>query len=71
MSAPANHPPSSRLGLWLGVGWAIILVKCLLTPWVIARWQVPIHPGWVIVPTLILAVVITAIVLARRRNHEV
>jgi hypothetical protein len=37
-------------------------------PWVIRHWQIPINPGWVIVPTLIFAAVITLVVLAYRRE---
>jgi hypothetical protein len=57
-----------RVRLLLEIGWAVIVAKCLAVPWVIARWQVPIHPGWVIVPTLIFALLVTFLVLAHREN---
>lgn len=49
-----------RIGLLLG--WILIAAKCLATPWAIARWQIPIHPGWVIVPTMIVATLATILV---------
>lgn len=55
---------------WLAIGWALILVKCLLTPWAINHWNVPIHPGWVIWPTLGAAGFITLLVLLRRKSAE-
>jgi hypothetical protein len=38
-------------------------VKCLLVPIAIAHWMIPIHPGWVIGPTLFLAAVATLLFL--------
>ncbi len=46
----------------LEVGWAVVLLKCLATPWVIAHWQIPVHPAWVIAPTIVFAVLITLLV---------
>jgi hypothetical protein len=57
-----------RVRLFLEIGWAVIIAKCLAVPWLIARWQIPVHPGWVIVPTLIFAVLITLLVFAHRRD---
>jgi len=34
----------------------------------IAHWQIPIHPGWVIVPTLIFAALVTFLVLAHWKD---
>jgi len=70
MTALPTFPGSlpRRVRLFLGIGWAVILGKCLAVPWVIARWQIPIHPGWVIVPTLIFAALVTGVVLAHYRE---
>ena len=64
LTIPAAGP--RRLRLLLEVGWAVIIAKCLAVPWVIAHWQIPVHPGWVIVPTLLFAALITFLVLAQR-----
>jgi hypothetical protein len=47
------------------VGWVLISIKCFLAPGLMARWQVPVDPGWVIVPTLIIATVATILVFTR------
>lgn len=53
-------PCGVRIGLV--VGWLIITAKCLAAPWAIAHWKIPIHPGWVIIPTVMAAVLITILV---------
>ena len=60
-TAIAQVPRTVLTGLI--VGWVIILTKCFLTPWAITHWQVPVHPAWVIVPTLIFASLVTLLVL--------
>ena len=57
------HPPRAVV-IGLSVGWLLIVIKCLSAPWVIAQWSVPIHAGWVIWPTLLLAALITGLILA-------
>jgi hypothetical protein len=52
-----------RMRLFLEIGWAVIIAKCLAVPWVIAHWQIPVHPGWVIVPTLMFAALVTLVAL--------
>lgn len=59
-----------RLWFWLAVAWIVIIAKCLSVPWVIAHWHIPIAPVWVVMPTLVLAVVATFLVLARFRYGE-
>lgn len=68
MQAPLTIPAAlpRRLRLLLEIGWAVIIAKCLAVPWVIARWQIPVHPGWVIVPTVLFAALVTLLVLAHR-----
>jgi len=70
MQAPLVMPPviPRRVRLWLEIGWAVIIAKCLAVPWVIDRWQIPVHPGWVIGPTLVFATLVTLLVLAPRRE---
>ncbi len=59
-----------RRNRWLlEIGWVVIVAKCLAVPWVVSRWQVPIHPGWIIAPTLIFGVVITLVVLTAREEQ--
>jgi len=52
------HPRSnlSRFERWfLGVAWLMIVAKCLVVWWAIPHYHVPIHPMWIIGPTLFFA----------------
>lgn len=40
--------------LMLGA-WILIVAKCAAIWWAIDHWQVPVHPAWIIVPTLLMA----------------
>lgn len=53
-----------RMRWFLGVAWIVILAKCVLVWWAMAHWHVPIHPAWVIGPTLMLAALATALWIA-------
>ncbi len=60
---------TARRTRWiLEIGWLAIVIKCLAVPWVIDRWQVPVHPGWVIVPTILFAALVTLIVIVWREH---
>ncbi len=57
-----NHPkePRSRRSEWvLSIGWVLIAIKCVVVWWLIQTYKVPIHPGWVIYPTIGAASVCT------------
>ena len=58
------------VSIGLIVGWIVILAKCLATPMFITRWSIPIHPGWVIVPTLIFAGVVTFLALTHNWTRD-
>ena len=64
----AATPFSRRTRLILEVGWLVIVAKCLAVPWVISHWQIPVHPGWVIVPTLLYAALVAGVVIAVREE---
>lgn len=44
--------------LMLGA-WILILAKCAAVWWVIDHWHVPVHPAWIIAPTLAMAALAT------------
>lgn len=46
---------------FLAAAWVLIVAKCVLVAWAIDRWQVPIRPAWLIVPTLLFAALATVI----------
>lgn len=56
---PPREPRSRRSEVVLAVGWTLIAIKCVVVWWVIRAYQVPVHPGWVIWPTLGAATVCT------------
>jgi len=53
--------PSRAVERLILVGWAIIVAKCFVVAWAIERFAIPIQPGWVIVPTLFMAAICTAL----------
>ncbi len=68
MQAPgllsAGMPRGVRL--FLEIGWLLIIAKCLAVPWAIDHWRIPIQPGWVIIPTLMFALLVTVLALGHR-----
>jgi hypothetical protein len=64
------HPLSglSRFERWfLGVAWLLIVAKCFVVWWAVPHYHVPIHPLWVVGPTLFGAAFITVLWTA---HHE-
>jgi apolipoprotein N-acyltransferase len=59
--AQAPEPRSRRSEVILIGGWALVILKCALVWWLCNTYSVPIHPGWVIVPTLLGAALCTAL----------
>jgi len=61
--APKTHGQAPRsIIVGVVVGWILIALKCTLMPTVFQHYQVPIHPGWVIVPTLIFGALVTVLI---------
>ena len=57
-----RNPAVERLIL---ADWLFIVVKCFAVIWAIDHWAVPVHPYWVIVPTILMATLCTAIYCRR------
>ena len=53
-----------RMRWFLGAAWILILVKCAIVWWAIGHWQVPVHPAWIVLPTLLFAALATVLGLA-------
>jgi hypothetical protein len=62
---PSRAPIPRKVAVGLVIGWALIAVKCALTPYVMTRWHVPVAPVWVIGPTLVFALLVSALVIFR------
>lgn len=56
---------SRRSELVLAIGWILIALKCWLVTWACRTYAVPVHPGWIVWPTLLFAAVCTGLYLRR------
>lgn len=50
-----------RMCWFLGAVWLLILAKCALVWWAMVHWQVPFHPAWIVIPTLLFAALATGL----------
>jgi hypothetical protein len=57
---------SHAMPWFITVAWALILAKCAAIWWAIGYWQVPIHPAWLVVPTLLFAALATMLWVTHR-----
>jgi hypothetical protein len=55
---PVRNPRVERLIL---ICWVLIAGKCWLVTWLVEKYHVPIDPLWVIAPTLLFALLCTAV----------
>jgi hypothetical protein len=39
----------------------VVVIKCFVVLWAIDHWTVPFHPYWIIVPTILMAALCTAV----------
>ena len=60
-----REPRSPHAEKWIAAGWVLILVKCAVLWWAINAYNVPIHPLWLVVPTLAFAALATALYIWR------
>ncbi|MFI5357342.1 MAG: hypothetical protein ACHQ4G_08415 [Opitutales bacterium] len=58
----------TRVRWFMAIVWAIILVKCAVLWWVMVHWSVPMHPLWIVAPTLVFAALATMILLGHHRE---
>lgn len=54
----ARNPWVERLIL---AGWLAIVIKCFVVIWAIDHWAAPFSPYWIIVPTILMAALCTAV----------
>ena len=60
-----REPRSPRSERWIVAGWVLIALKCVLLTWAINAYQVPIHPLWLVVPTVAFGLLATALYIWR------
>jgi hypothetical protein len=61
----AQYTP--RVRWFMAAAWVLIVAKCFLVWWAIGHWNVPIHPLWIVAPTVAFAALATSIWLT---HHE-
>jgi len=52
------------------VGWVLIALKCSVLPLAFEHWQVPVHPGWVVIPTLVFGGLVTFLIATHDWQRE-
>lgn len=62
---PPREVRNRRSERWLIVGWVLILLKCAAMWWAIVTYHVPIHPLWLVGPTLLFGLLATALYIWR------
>ena len=60
-----REPRSPRAEKWIAAGWVLILVNCAVNWWAILAYNVPIHPLWLVAPTIAFAALATALYIWR------
>jgi hypothetical protein len=60
-----REPRSPSAERWIIAGWVLILLKCTALWWAIIAFHVPIHPMWLVGPTLAFAALATALYIWR------
>ncbi len=41
--------------------WLLIVIKCFVVIWAVNRWSIPFSPYWIILPTIMMAALCTAV----------
>ena len=55
----AQYTP--RVRWFMAIAWTLVAVKCTLIWWAMVHWSVPFHPLWIVGPTLLFALLATAL----------
>ncbi len=58
--SPPREVRSRRAERWIIAGWILITLKCTAIWWLIERYHVPIHPMWLVGPTILFGLLATA-----------
>jgi hypothetical protein len=57
---PPREVRSRRAERWIAAGWVLIGAKCAALWWLIRAYEVPIHPLWLVGPTIVFGLLATA-----------
>ena len=56
-----KSPRNPRIERAILAGWLLIIGKSFLVVWLVEKYHLQFHPGWVIIPTVISALLCTAV----------
>lgn len=62
---PPHESRNPRAERWIVLGWILIATKCVGIWWAIGTYHIPIHPLWLIGPTLGFGLLATMLYLRR------
>jgi hypothetical protein len=62
---PRRVPRNPRVEKFIFVCWLLIAAKCGLVVWLVQRYHVPVHPLWINGPTILFALLGTAVYFGR------
>ncbi|MFA6962342.1 MAG: hypothetical protein WC205_16430 [Opitutaceae bacterium] len=62
---PPREVRSRRSERWIVAGWILIAMKCSAIWWAIETYHVPIHPMWLVGPTILFGLLATAVYIWR------
>ena len=62
---PPREVRSLRSERWLLAGWVFITIKCTAIWWAIVTYYVPVHPMWLVGPTVLFGLLATALYIWR------
>ncbi|HEY9248320.1 MAG TPA: hypothetical protein VIO38_04280 [Rariglobus sp.] len=62
---PPRESRNRRVERWIAAGWVLITVKCAAIWWLIDVYRVPIHPLWLVGPTVLFGLLATALYIWR------
>lgn len=57
---PPRELRNRRAERWIVAGWLLIAIKCTAIWWLIETYKVPIHPLWLVGPTVLFGLLATA-----------
>ncbi|MET0263605.1 MAG: hypothetical protein ABW223_11945 [Rariglobus sp.] len=63
--APLRETRNRRSERWIVAGWLLIAVKSVAMWWLIKTYNVPIHPMWLIGPTVGFGLLATSLYIWR------
>ena len=62
-------PRSKMLERILVIGWILIAIKWWVVTWAVAKFDIPVHPLWINIPTVVFGATCTVVYWLRVRRR--